>query len=652
MNNTDQKIRICIFGGGRGTNTIVKSLLKYSSIEATVVINAYDDGLSTGRLRDFIPGMLGPSDVRKNLTNALEEGSKEDQILAKILEYRFSEKMVQTEMENFLSKFPENFESTSDNNWNLASYSSIRFIQKYLNIFLKYYFDNDKNYNLCDTALGNLVIAGLFIENRNFNLCITLINENLCPKIKIMNATDGENLFLSAITNRMQLISDEASIVNFNSTSETISDIYLLKNKIDDKTFDISDNDKIIEIIQKKNLDPRLNHELGEIIVKADLIIYGPGTPFSSLFPTYLTTGLAEIIANSKSLKIFIGNAQRDSDSLGVDSHELITLFKYFMNLRNKTTYPLHKLVNTFFMSLISVEEEYTIKQFLKDNGDNFDFRIGNWVNDSGKHQGGKILNEINLILNRINMTKSLESVTKISIVMPVLNEVSTIDRAINQIFSLDWLELNLSVELIVIDGGSTDGTLEKLEGNKYIRLFKLNENIGRGAALKMGLNESKGDLVCTFHADMEYRVEDLLKLIKSINQDSADIIFGSRNIKKSHKVNYLKSIYEEKNKIYLLSRYGGILMMLLSGLFYNKWISDPLTGLKIFRREDVKKFKLNQNGLAIETEFIVQAFKSDLSIAEIPVKYFPRSWKEGKKSTLKDGIKSIITLALGRFKL
>jgi 2-phospho-L-lactate transferase/gluconeogenesis factor (CofD/UPF0052 family) len=146
-----------------------------------------------------------------------------------------------------------------------------------------------------------------------------------------MNATDGENLFLSAITNRMQLISDEASIVNFNSTSETISDIYLLKNKIDDKTFDISDNDKIIEIIQKKNLDPRLNHELGEIIVKADLIIYGPGTPFSSLFPTYLTTGLAEIIANSKSLKIFIGNAQRDSDSLGVDSHE-IKLLTHFIN--------------------------------------------------------------------------------------------------------------------------------------------------------------------------------------------------------------------------------------------------------------------------------------------------------------------------------
>ena len=116
MNKTDHKISICVFGGGRGTNTIVKSLLKYSSIEATVVINAYDDGLSTGRLRDFIPGMLGPSDIRKNLSNALEEGSKEDQILAKILEYRFSEKMVQTEMENFLSNFPENFETTKENN--------------------------------------------------------------------------------------------------------------------------------------------------------------------------------------------------------------------------------------------------------------------------------------------------------------------------------------------------------------------------------------------------------------------------------------------------------------------------------------------------------------------------------------------------------
>ena len=640
------KLHICVFGGGRGTNTITKSLLGYPSVQVTVVINAYDDGLSTGRLRDFIPGMLGPSDVRKNLTNALETGSESEKILAKILEYRIDKNLNDNQVERSIREFPENADSMDIASWQDAKFSSIKFIRKYLDIFLKYYDQNDKNYDLRDSALGNLVFAGLFLENRDFNYSTEKMTKSFTNKINILNATNGENLFLSAMTSNHNLIFDEASIVNLNSFTEKISDLYLSKTKISLEEAKSIEQDLLIE----KAIFPKMNNKLNQVLANSDLIIYGPGTPFSSLFPTYLTLGLAETLIQSKGQKIYIGNAKKDSDSLAFNAVELLEKFHYFLNSKYNTKYPLERLINICLMGNLSTQEKIELKDFFQKQGEKLDVRFGNWISEDGKHLGGKIFNELNLILNRINMEKSLENVIKVSIIVPILDEIKTVNQTINEIFSIDWLEHNISIEVIVVDGGSEDGTYEFLKLNKSIRLFQLDKKSGRGAAIAKGIRESKGELICTFHADLEYKIEDTLKLINSLQQNSADIVFGSRNINRNSS-KYLKKIYKEKNYTYILSKYGGILLMLLSGLFYNKWISDPLSGMKIFWKKDLSKFNLRQKGLAFETELIVQAYVNNLSIAEIPINYYPRSWNEGKKSTIQDGIKSIITLIYGKLK-
>ena len=84
-----EKLKVAVFSGGRGTASLTKALIDHSEIDLTIIVNAYDDGLSTGELRRFIPGMLGPSDVRKNLARLVKDDSDNGQALTKVLEYRF-----------------------------------------------------------------------------------------------------------------------------------------------------------------------------------------------------------------------------------------------------------------------------------------------------------------------------------------------------------------------------------------------------------------------------------------------------------------------------------------------------------------------------------------------------------------------------------
>ena len=219
----------------------------------------------------------------------------------------------------------------------------------------------------------------------------------------------------------------------------------------------------------------------------------------------------------------------------------------------------------------------------------------------------------------------------KLSIVIPVYNEEKTILEILKRV---EVVELpDLEKEIIIIDDGSTDGTKEILKNleRQYKVLYHFN-NQGKGAALRTGLRQVSGDFVIIQDADLEYNPQEYPRLLESIIQNKADIVYGSRNLKDNPR--FKKSYY-----------WGVLFISWLTNILYGSKLTDVYTCYKVFKTPILKNLDLKSNGFEFEEEVTVKALKKKYRILEIPISYCPRSFVEGKKINWRDGIKAILVM-------
>jgi glycosyltransferase involved in cell wall biosynthesis len=218
----------------------------------------------------------------------------------------------------------------------------------------------------------------------------------------------------------------------------------------------------------------------------------------------------------------------------------------------------------------------------------------------------------------------------KLSIIIPCYNEKETIVKIVKRIKDTDLA----ASEIIVVDDASTDGTRDVLEKDVNPLVDKIiyhGKNMGKGAALRTGFKEAGGDVVVVQDADLEYDPRFLPEMLKLIEDDIADVVFGSRFLGGTpHRV------------LYFWHYIGNKLLTLLSNMFTDINLSDMETCYKMFRSEIIKTIDIEENRFGFEPEITAKMARGNYRIYEIGISYYGRTYDEGKKIGWKDGFRAI----------
>jgi glycosyltransferase involved in cell wall biosynthesis len=228
----------------------------------------------------------------------------------------------------------------------------------------------------------------------------------------------------------------------------------------------------------------------------------------------------------------------------------------------------------------------------------------------------------------------------KLSILMPVYNELATIGTIIPRVLAA---ETGCDKELVIVDDHSTDGTREFLarvaaEGRRGVKVILHERNQGKGAAVRTGLRHASGDVVLIQDADLEYDPADYPRLLEPVLKGQADVVYGNRFHGGVHRV------------LYFWHALGNQVLTFLSNLLTNLNLSDMEVGYKVFRADVLKGITLRSNRFGFEPEVTAKVARLGCRIYEVPIAYHGRTYAEGKKITWKDGLSALWCLVRYRF--
>lgn len=235
---------------------------------------------------------------------------------------------------------------------------------------------------------------------------------------------------------------------------------------------------------------------------------------------------------------------------------------------------------------------------------------------------------------------ESKGTIVKLSIIIPVYNEVATLEEVVDAVWAVE-LDEGIEKELVVVDDGSTDGSREIIQqmadAGKVVGLYQP-QNKGKGAALERGFQAATGDILLVQDADLEYDPRDYPKLITPIIEGKAEVVYGSRFLGGPRKA------------MLFWHMLGNKMLTLVTNMLYDSILSDMETCYKAFRADVIKPITIHSRRFDVEPEITAKVLKQGIRIYEVPISYNGREYWEGKKITWKDGFAALWTLVKYRF--
>ena len=347
-------IDITLINGGRGAKNLIPELLARKKYNITSILNAYDDGKSTGTLRFFFD-VLGPSDIRKVQRLFLCKNNFYYKDYLNLFDYRFpkniSNSNAKIQIDSFLKKNVNIINLQTDNNF----FDSIKEILFFLKFFKKILIQKEKkknkNFNFNDCSVMNCIYVGALIYYKND------INKTILKIKKIFNlegdvvVNSNEVKYLCGIRSSGKVLYSESEIVEQRSNAEVLK-IFLIDNPLKIKSIDKLSKKNKIEYLDSINSQILISKECKKALKKAKLIIYCPGTQHSSLYPTYMTNLFSNyVVSNTNAYKVLITNIGADYETPKFKDIDYVEgAFKY-LSLNSKKNLLYENLFNLLIIN-------------------------------------------------------------------------------------------------------------------------------------------------------------------------------------------------------------------------------------------------------------------------------------------------------------
>ena len=650
MAGKDKSIKVALFCGGRGSATLIRNLVQVPAVDLSLLINAYDDGLSTGELRDFIPGMLGPSDFRKNLSTIIDLYSSGQYALQKLLEFRLPQDIT-AEQVAVLHRFAR---GQSDAQTLLPSLRQLfdpigpetaARIKTYLKTFFAYAESQTATLKYADCSLGNLVFAGAYLmSGRDFNRTNQDLVRLFDTQAELVNVCGGAAHTLVALKENGDVLGREAEIVGEQNASPIIDFFFIDKALSPEEvaTLDgLSNAEKAARLRAREDL-PHGSPEAIATIENADIIIFGPGTQHSSLLPSYRIEGIGEALRRSQArVKAFVVNVGTDHDIQAFDAQTLIdTALKCMGDADNAGGTITHILYNSNSQTrpdgirlpeALAQQESYKNAALLQDHFEN--------PIKPHAHSGSRVVARVLELFYRKG--KSPENET-LDIYVDLVSRGLALDSLVQKFSEIEWRNHFSKVNLLI--NGPSLGEI-KLPPNLAISY------VGHGGAFPevevlVDWLGSGGDYLATLTGDGEYRLRDILTAFDVLSSTGFGAIYGSRTQSRHRFRSSQRAVYGERTLLYFISFLGAFFLSSVFALLYGRIFADPMTGFRLYSRHrlppGLKAALRHARSAAAVTRIML---RQGVEIGEAPVRYrtfrdFSRpSWRLGR------GIRNLLGL-------
>jgi 2-phospho-L-lactate transferase/gluconeogenesis factor (CofD/UPF0052 family) len=619
-------IRAVLFSGGRGSRALARALLVHPDVDLTLAVNGYDDGKSTGEVRRFLGDALGPSDFRKNAATVAEALASCEPELIELLDARFPDDVSVGDAIACVEALAAGQAAAAPPAFDVPAGALPLEAREALTHFRSEMERSGKSFAFGDCAIGNLVFAGCFVgQSRDFNRTIDAYGAMLgVPAGVIENVTDGENAFLVARNRGGELLASEEDLVDAQRRN-IVEEIWLVSQPIER-----------LDEIPKHESRLRSNPRLLPKIEAADLILYAPGTQHSSLLPSYLTEGLADVIAgNVRALKVLVTNIERDVEIPEASALDLTE--KALFHLRSKGTLEIpapclisHSLLND--ANARDREAPYVPLGRLQSVEDPRLVRIADYEHATeGGHDAGKVL------LPFIDTLTGRDAPRVAAFLYGADSNDKLIQSSLEAhrsgLRGVDlwarWPEGRPNVKNLPDEVLPRDATAAEADS---------------GRSLDALLREDY-DYVILFDSSGMYRGEDVVNVAGLLLAGTVDAAWGSRrlsasDIRASYQLRYRKALASGA-----ASWVGSHLLSLTYLLFHGRYVTDVLSGVRGFRAQHLPTDFETAAPARLNQKLLSRILASDGLYFETPIRFFSMSPDHARRTTVTEGLQTLASV-------